>query len=36
MNRKRMLRITLIVVLVLLLSALWTALQGGPLARGYT
>ena len=35
MNRKRVLRISLIVVLFLALGALWTALQGGPLARSY-
>ena len=35
MNRKRVLRIALIVVLFLVLGALWTALQGGPLVRGY-
>ena len=35
MNRKRVLRIPLIVVLFLALGALWTALQGGPLARSY-
>ena len=35
MNRKRMLRIVLIVVLFLALGALWTVLQGGPLARSY-
>ena len=33
MNRKRVLRIALIVVLFLALGTLWTALQGGPLAR---
>ena len=35
MNRKRVLRIPLIVVLFLVLGTLWTALQGGPLARSY-
>ena len=35
MNRKRVRRISLIVVLFLALGALWTALQGGPLARSY-
>ncbi len=35
MNRKRVLRIALIMVLLLVLGALWTALQGGPLARSY-
>ena len=35
MNRKRVLRISLVVVLILMLGALWTALQGGPLARSY-
>lgn len=33
MNRKRVLRISLIVVLFLALGALWTALQGGPKSR---
>ena len=33
MNRKRVLRIPLIVVLFLALGALWTALQGGPKSR---
>ena len=33
MNRKRVLRIALIVVLFLALGALWTALQGGPKSR---
>ena len=35
MNRKRVFRISLVVVLILMLGALWTALQGGPLARSY-
>ena len=35
MNRKGVLRISRIVTLILMLGALWTALQGGPLARGY-
>ena len=35
MNRKRVLRISLVVVLILMLGTLWTALQGGPLARSY-
>ena len=35
MNRKRVLRIALIMVLFLVLGTLWTALQGGPLARSY-
>ena len=35
MNRKRVRRISLIVVLFLALGTLWTALQGGPLARSY-
>ena len=33
MNRKRVRRISLIVVLFLALGALWTALQGGPKSR---
>ena len=35
MNRKRVFRIPLVVVLILMLGTLWTALQGGPLARSY-
>lgn len=35
MNRKRVFRISLVVVLILMLGTLWTALQGGPLARSY-
>ena len=35
MNRKGVLRISRIVALILMLGVLWTALQGGPLARGY-
>ena len=36
MDRKRVLRITLIVVLFLVLGALWPALQGEPQSREYT
>ena len=35
MNRKGVLRISRIAALILMLGVLWTALQGGPLARGY-
>ena len=35
MNRKGVLRISRIVALILMMGALWAALQGGPLVRGY-